>query len=75
MDMASKICMSSYCLYYLICTVVINALNEDIYVNSSKLITLWMVTVVSSMVLGLLMCAMIEGVAYRWLCFAIFGAV
>lgn len=65
MNVASRLSFSSYTVYYGVCMVIINSLQEDLYVNFSKLVCLWMCSVLLSLGVGFLLCALAEIPLYR----------
>lgn len=67
MNVASRLSFSSYTLYYGICLAIINSLQEDLYLNFAKLLSLWMCAILVSLGLGFGLCVLVEVPGYRGL--------
>lgn len=65
MDIVSRLSFSSFANYYFVCLCVVNSLQEDIYVNFGKFISIWMATFAFSLIFGALMLLLIELPVYR----------
>lgn len=59
MNIASKLSFSSYTLYMMVAVTIVNELKEDLYINLAKIVTLWMCSVVGSMVFGFMLSILI----------------
>ena len=65
MNVASRLSFSSYTIYYGVCMTIINSLEEDLYVNFSKLLCLWTGSILVSLGFGFLLCGLLEIPLYR----------
>lgn len=65
MNIISKLSFCSYTLFYFVTLEVINSRMEDLYVNTAKVLCLWVCSIAISMLYGLILCILVELPLYR----------
>lgn len=65
MNIISKLSFCSYTLFYFVTLVVTNSRMEDLYVNTAKVLCLWVCSIAISMLYGLILCILVELPLYR----------